>query len=47
MLALPLSGLDSFMDDDSLSKSAALPFAFMWVQRQLDRNGGRLFASGQ
>ncbi|GAB4816171.1 hypothetical protein N2152v2_003217 [Parachlorella kessleri] len=45
VLALPLSGTQRFMEDDSLAKSAALPLAFLWVQHQLQQNGGRLFRS--
>lgn len=45
VLALPVARLQELIEDDSLAKSAALPFAFVWVQRQLEHNGGRLFGS--
>ena len=44
MLALPLAGIDAFLLDEGMGKSAGLLLSLMWLRSQLQRNGGRLFA---
>ena len=44
VLALPLAGIDAFVTDERLGKSAGLLYALAWLQRTLREGGGALLA---
>lgn len=43
VLALPLAGIQAFLADDGMGKSAGLLFSLMWLLDRLEAHGGRLF----
>lgn len=45
VLALPVDSIPAFVLDQELGKSAGILFSLTWLQAQLARNGGRLFAA--
>lgn len=44
VLSLPVASIPGFLFDQELAKSGGILFSLTWLQAQLARNGGRLFA---